>query len=91
MLLLNELDEMVAKVVGGFEKRGMWNNTLLLFHSDNGGELVFDSACEEAASSSDSSSSIFSSVPEPLPTSANYGSRGSIGRDIGTGFKVRDS
>ncbi len=48
---------MVATVVGGFKKHGMWNDTLLLLHSDNGGELVFASACEKAASAAEDSSS----------------------------------
>lgn len=41
--MVEYLDLTISKVVDALKEKGMWNNTLLLFHSDNGGELPFAS------------------------------------------------
>jgi len=45
---VRELDALIGTVVGGLKRHGFWDHTLLLVHSDNGGELVFPSACGDA-------------------------------------------
>lgn len=35
------LDDAVGAVVATLRARGLWDNTLLVFHSDNGGELIY--------------------------------------------------
>ena len=38
LALLQELDSLVGNVVESLKEHQMWNRTLLLVHSDNGGE-----------------------------------------------------
>jgi arylsulfatase A-like enzyme len=47
--LVREFDGLVGTVVGGLKKYGFWDHTLLLVHTDNGGEMVFPDACARAA------------------------------------------
>jgi arylsulfatase A-like enzyme len=47
--LVREFDGLVGTVVGGLKNYGFWDHTLLLVHTDNGGELVFPDACARAA------------------------------------------
>lgn len=41
----NYLDDEVGRVVASLKERDMWNNTLFIFHSDNGGEILFAGVC----------------------------------------------
>jgi len=46
---VREFDGLVGTVVGGLKKYGFWEHTLMLIHTDNGGEMVFSDACASAA------------------------------------------
>lgn len=46
-LLVREVDEMVGQVVRSLKEHGMWNDTMMLIHTDNGGELLFEDTCSE--------------------------------------------
>jgi arylsulfatase B len=35
------LDDAVGEVIDTLKARGLWDNTLVVFHSDNGGEIIF--------------------------------------------------
>jgi len=39
--IVEDLDMAVGKIVGTLQSHGLWNNTILFFTSDNGGELPF--------------------------------------------------
>ena len=41
----NMLDDLVGQVVDGLEAAGLWDNSLLVFHSDNGGEILGGGLC----------------------------------------------
>ena len=57
-VLVRELDGLVGTVVGGLKAHGFWDSTLLLVHTDNGGELVFPAACGEAMAFADKRSAV---------------------------------
>lgn len=46
-LLVSEVDEMVGHIVSSLKQHSMWNDTMMLIHTDNGGELLFDDTCSE--------------------------------------------
>jgi len=43
--LVHEVDDLVAHLVGSLTRHSLWNNTLMLIHTDNGGELLFADSC----------------------------------------------
>jgi arylsulfatase A-like enzyme len=72
-VLVSEFDGLVGTVVGGLKKYGFWEHTLLLVHTDNGGEMVFSDACASAAAWArvqSSSASLSSSLSSSLSTSS---------------------
>jgi len=40
--MTNHMDDMIAEVINLIKQKGMWNNTLILFLSDNGGPVYQD-------------------------------------------------
>jgi len=44
-LLVHEVDDLIGHVVLSLKHHGMWNDTLMLIHTDNGGELLFEDTC----------------------------------------------
>ena len=43
--MANYLDDQLGEIVDALKRRGMWSNTLLTFHSDNGGEILGAGTC----------------------------------------------
>ena len=43
--MVKYLDDKVGDVVNALKINGLWNNTLLVFHSDNGGEIMGAGVC----------------------------------------------
>jgi len=43
--MTNLVDQYVGQVVSTLRATDMWNNTLLVFHGDNGGEIIFGESC----------------------------------------------
>ena len=43
--MANYLDDAIGQVVALLKERDMWNNTILAFHSDNGGEIMGAGIC----------------------------------------------
>ncbi|CAK0827737.1 unnamed protein product [Prorocentrum cordatum] len=43
--MVNYMDDVVGEVVALLKTRGLWANALVVFHSDNGGEIIFDGVC----------------------------------------------
>lgn len=43
--MTNLVDQYVGQVVASLRASGLWNNTLLVFHGDNGGEIIFGESC----------------------------------------------
>ena len=39
------MDENIGKIVDLLKSRKMWKDTLLVFHSDNGGEIMIEGVC----------------------------------------------
>merc|ERR1711988_830911 len=39
------MDDEVGEIVALLKTRGMWDDSLVVFHSDNGGEIIFDGVC----------------------------------------------
>lgn len=43
--MVNFMDDEIGEVVDLLKERGMWNNSLVVFHSDNGGEIMAKGIC----------------------------------------------
>ena len=43
--MVSYLDEGVGNVTATLKSEGMWNNTLVVFHADNGGEIMGAGVC----------------------------------------------
>merc|ERR1719221_2341969 len=43
--MVNYMDDEVGEVVTLLKERGIWDNAIVVFHSDNGGEIIFDGLC----------------------------------------------
>ena len=39
------MDDEVGEVVDALKVSGLWEDSLVVFHSDNGGEIMFDGVC----------------------------------------------
>lgn len=43
--MVHFMDEEIGEMVQLLKERQMWNNSLVVFHSDNGGEIIFKGIC----------------------------------------------
>lgn len=43
--MTNLVDQYVGQVVSTLRNTGLWDNTVLVFHGDNGGEIIFGESC----------------------------------------------
>lgn len=43
--MVNYMDEELGEVIALLKERGIWDNAVVVFHSDNGGEIIFDAQC----------------------------------------------
>jgi arylsulfatase B len=43
--MANYMDDQIGKIIDALHSTGLWNNSILVFHSDNGGEIMGAGVC----------------------------------------------
>ena len=43
--MVHYMDHAIGQVVGAAKELGLWDNMVVVVHSDNGGEIIFEGTC----------------------------------------------